>query len=620
MTTAKRILLRGKALLAHPRLLPILVVFSVLSSAPALWSGLFNDDYCQQVEILESPSTHDALNKAGLGIVRPGRLGTLLSEHFIAVGPEKNREQFKQYGALPWWTGEHYQVALLRPVAAFAAWLDLMFFGSSVFWRHCHSLVWLALVVYGVGRLFRHWIAPPWVAGLALLLFALDDNHYFPAMWIANRNQLISLVLAIGCLLAHHRWRAHSAWRAGLLSWILLIASLLSAEAGIATFAYLLAYALALDNGRWWRRLLSVMPAFSLILLWRLLYNAAGYGASGGGFYFDPGNQPLAFARAAWQRGPFLAVGQWFSLPPELFALIHDDLRWPYALLLGVLSGIVPILLWPLLVKKRSARFWFVGMHLAIVPVCAAVPMGRNLLFCSMGGYALIAMFIGHCFSSPSKEVPGVRVSPWSKALCGLLILIHLPIAILAKLSAPWTTQRMVQQIDATADLGALPTADHRPVVVLNAPNPASFLYVPFKEAVNHRLVPRAIRLLAPGYGPLTVTREDANTLTLRAQGASLLTCRPTTRLEMVHLYRYLSDFRAPRERVSPASPLEFPELSLQVLSIDPEGNPIEIACRFVEPLEEMALHWLQWNWKSEQYIAFNPPAIGQAITIKGPY
>ena len=620
MTTANRILLRGTALLTHPRLLPVLVVLSVFSNAPALWSGLFNDDYCQQVEILESPSIQDALNKVGLGIARPGHLGTLLSDHFIAVGAEKNREPFKTYGALPWWTGEDYQVSLLRPVAAFAAWLDLKLFGGSVFWRHLHTLLWLGLVVYGVGTLFRHWVDPPWVAGLAVLLFALDDNHYFPAMWIANRNQLISLVFAIGCLLAHHRWRVHSAGSAGLLSWTLLGASLLSAEAGIATFAYLLAYALTLDRSRWSRRLMSLVPAISLILVWRLLYNAAGYGARGGGFYFDPGNQPLAFVQGAWQRGPFMAAGQWFSLPPDLFAFIHDEVRWPYALILAVLSLVVPIFLWPLLVKERSARFWFVGMHLAIVPVCAAVPMGRNLLFCSMGGYALIAMFIGYCFASPSQEEPAARVSRWSKALCGLLILIHLPIATLAKASAPWMTQRMIQRIDATTDLGALPLEDQRPVIILNAPNPASFLYVPFKEAVQERPLPRDIRLLAPGYGPLTVTREDANTLTLRAQEASLLTCRPTTRLGMVHLYRYLSDFRAPHERVSPTTPIVFPELTLQVIAIDPQGNPIEVACRFVEPLEEMAVRWLQWDWKNEQYIAFNPPAVGQAITIKGPY
>ena len=137
---------------------------------------------------------------------------------------------------------------------------------------------------------------------------------------------------------------------------------------------------------------------------------------------------------------------------------------------------------------------------------------------------------------------------------------------------------------------------------------------------MQERPLPRDIRLLAPGYGPLTVTREDANTLTLRAQEASLLTCRPTTRLGMVHLYRYLSDFRAPHERVSPTTPIVFPELTLQVIAIDPQGNPIEVACRFVEPLEEMAVRWLQWDWKNEQYIAFNPPAVGQAITIKGPY
>ena len=96
---------------------------------------------------------------------------------------------------------------------------------------------------------------PQWVAGLAALMYLLADSSYFPTMWLANRNALTALFFGILTLLLHDRHRTDG----GRLSLIgapaCLLLSLLSAEAGIATLAYLFAYEIVLRRDRWTRRL-----------------------------------------------------------------------------------------------------------------------------------------------------------------------------------------------------------------------------------------------------------------------------------------------------------------------------------------------------------------------------
>ena len=599
--------------LEHRSFAITLALAAFLFGLPAVWSDLFNDDYCQQIELMSPSAVHSDLDAVGLGIASPGEFNTCLKDVFVAVGPNKNSAQFKDYGALPWWTSTGYRVALFRPLATVTHWLDHHWFGGSVTWMHIHNLLWLAVVVLLVARFHRQFIEQAWIAGLAALLFALDDNHYFPSMWIANRNQLMAMTMAILCVLSHHQWRTSQSPWAALRAGLYLVAALLCAEAGITTFAYLFAYALTLDKGFWRKRLASLIPSLLIIIIWRIGYSLAGYGASGGGFYFDPAGQPLDFARVVLQRAPFLIVGQWLSLPPELYSFIGDQSRWSVTCAMAAVAVVIGLLLWPALRKDRSMRFWFIGMHVSIIPVCAAVPMGRNLLFCSIGGFAVTALLIAHVIQAKGT------VSMPTKILCGLLVLIHLPLACITKASVPFTTQAVTQRVDGTTDLGDLDDIENKEVYIVNAPNPAAFIYTPFKRASLRQPLPAALRILATGYSPLEIKRPDTHTLTIRARRGSLLTCEKTARLDIVHLYRHLSDFRGPHERLDPTRPRTLPGLTVQIILIDIYGNPLEIDYRFDKPLEEIAAHWLQWNWQKKNYSPFELPEIGGSRTVRGP-
>ena len=618
--TGHRIVQMATQALQSRHLAWILALLAMLASLPALGTGLTNDDFCQRTESLAPSQVHHDLARVGLDTQNPGHLPTLLTELFIAVGPGKNREAFRQYGALPWWAGRDYKVSLWRPVAALTHWIDYQLFPNSLVLMHLHSLLWLGLTVLLVTRLFQHLMGHSCCAGLAALMYALSQNSYFPAMWLANRNQLLALAFGLVTLRMHHRWRSQGDRRFAVLSGLCLVGALLCAEGGIAIFGYLFAYALVLDQASWRRRALSLAPAVILIVGWRMAYSLAGYGASGGGFYFDPGSQPLAFVHAALQRAPFLLAGQGLTLPPDLFSFIHDQVHWPYAIGLALLCIVMLAIMGPLLRSQRMAQFWCLGMVLSTVPVCAAVPMARNLLFAGVGGFALIAQFI----CAGRQEEDWVRRSAiWQRlnaGLCWILVFVHLPLAAAGKLAAPALTNQILAQMKASLNLGLQTDVQEQTLVIVNAPNPASFIYVPYERALQQHPLPQAIRVLAPGFGPLTISRLDNRTIDIQSAHASLLTCPATYRLEIVHLYRYLSDFRAPGERFSMGEQINLSGLCIRITATDPQGNPTRIQCRFDAPLEDTSLRWLQWDWKKECYRPFALPAIGQSAQLRGPY
>ena len=605
-----------QSILCYRRLPLVLAGLAMLTSLPVLWSGLLNDDYPQQIELSVPNPAHESLGEVGLGVEGPGDLKVLLPKLFIAVGPNKNKQALLDYGALPWWTSPGYQVSLLRPVAVVTHWLDHRLLGGSVPLMHLHNLLWLGLLVWGVGRLYGHFMPVATVAGLAAVLFALDDNHYFPVMWIANRNQLMALCLGVATIWLHDQWRQKGCWKAAVLAQVSLAGSLLCAEAGIATFAYLFAYEVALDRARWFKRGLALLPAVMLILIWRQVYDVTGYGARGGGFYFDPAGDPAAFARAALERGPFLLVGQWLSLPPELFVFIHDKMRGPWVLGVAILAVIVVLAMIPLLKRDAVARFWLVGMLCAIVPVCAAVPMGRNLLFAGIGGFALIAQFIHAVWTGQGQRWfsgRSGRAVVW--AMAGLLMLIHLPLAAVAKAASPWVTEEMTKEMGATLPSFA-DAMESREVVVLNPPNPASFLYVPYQRAWHGQSLPSSIHQLVPGFNELEIERMDAKTLMIRSLGADLLHCKATTRLDIVSFYRYLSDFSGPLLRFEAGQAFTQGPLQVEILSTDGAGQPLTV--RVDGHLDTLA--WLVWDWEKERFLDFSLPNVGEIQTIRGPY
>lgn len=617
--------------LASRRLPAVLVIAAIAFSLPAVGRGLLNDDYMQHA-MLAGPSPYvDRLAEKGLAPDGSGSLGPILSDLFVAVAAGENLDALKVYGAVPWWTYEGYRVAFWRPAAALSHWLDYRLFPDRPGLMHLHSIVWFAAVVSLVAALYRRFIDAAPAAGLAALLFVLEDSTFFPTMWIANRNLLICLVFGLLAILAHDRWR-QDRWRPGaLLAPLCLLLSVLSAEAGIATMAYLFAYEFALRSDRRRNRLVALLPSAGVIVLWRLFYSLLGYGASGGGFYFDPVREPLGYALAFVQRAPFLLAGQWTTIPPELHSFLPPASRTLLWLLLCALTVLIPLILWPFARSHRRARFWLLGMILAAVPFCATLPMSRSLLFVAVGAFGLIAEFIVGWLSGVWDNsalvlrVQAVYAGPrWlrvsARSLFVLFVLVHLPFAAVARLMAPRVTGQMERRVARTMNLGPMEGLDRQDLVIVNAPNPASFLYEPFLRAHSGQTLPRGLRILAPGFGAVEVARPAANVLTVKSVSQSLFDCQQEgERLDFVFFYRVLSDVRGGHP-LKNGDRVRLERMTAEVRAVDERGFPVEVAFEFEVPLEDPSLAWLWWDWDKHQYEAFIPPPAGGSVTLVGPF
>jgi hypothetical protein len=281
---------------------------------------------------------------------------------------------------------------------------------------------------------------------------------------------------------------------------------------------------------------------------------------------------------------------------------------------------VVLIVLLPLVCKDRLARFWLLGMYLSVVPVCATVPMSRNLLFVAIGAFGLMAQFTAGLLTK-KDWLPTYRL--WRSAawtLCTLLLIVHLPVAAGARISTPIMTSFLAKNVKSTMEIGSLEGSENQDLVVVNAPNPASFLYMPFLRAYEGQPLPRAIRVLAPGFGPLEIIRTGDNSVVLRARGGNLLTGREKDSIDFVYFYRYVSDVRSASHPLQPGDRVELPRMSADVIAVDESGVPTEVLFKFPVSLEDSSLRWLHWDWKKDRYAPFKVPAVGEQAQVKGPF
>jgi hypothetical protein len=259
-------------------------------------------------------------------------------------GDPKHISQLKDYGFLTWWTYEKIKGAFWRPLASITHWLDYIIWPNSPALMHLHSLLWYGALVMAAAFLYRRFATTALVAGLAALLYAIDDAHSMLAGFISNRNALMTTFFGVLAIIAHDKWRRDN-WLAGMaLGPLLLTASLLSAEAGISTCAYLAAYMLFIDRGIWWKRIATMVPYAAVVIVWRFLWLHLGYGIENLGVYVDPLREPSHFISAVKNNASFLLLGQW-ALPPSDIAIMltpsHWILLWRSALIFLALLAFV---------------------------------------------------------------------------------------------------------------------------------------------------------------------------------------------------------------------------------------------------------------------------------------
>ncbi|MFC2173902.1 hypothetical protein ACFLU6_14950, partial [Acidobacteriota bacterium] len=368
---------RIRTILGHRRFPVCLVVAALLLTLPSLWIGWQADDYVHRLVMsgnLDEPAT--SLSWWNLFAFMDGNV--------------QHTRTMKDRGVLPWWTVDTLRIAFWRPLTALSHRLDYSLWPESPVLMHAHSLLWFGALVLVASLLYRRFLSPPWVAGFAALLFALDDARGFPAGWLANRNALLAVFFGLLTLVWYDKWR-RDGWRPGLfLALAAMVLALFSGEAALAVCAYLFAHALFLDEKAWPRRLFALLPFALMVLIWFGLYFGLGYGTNGSGYYLDPVTEPLAYGRAALFRAPScsqrdssgcLLGDQFGSIPSGFTVLLSDEGRRIQWLVATGFLTLLCVLMRPLFKGNRTAGFFLVGSLLSLLPICATMPHGRLLFF-----------------------------------------------------------------------------------------------------------------------------------------------------------------------------------------------------------------------------------------------
>ncbi len=573
-------LLRG---LAAPRWPWFAALFSALLMLPSLNLGFQLDDFPQRLIWLGATEIP----------IHP------LNAFASVDGSEVTNAMFRDRGFTPWWSAPDLKFAFCRPLSAATHWLDFRLWPEMPMLMHLQSLAWLAGLVLAGGFAYRRILgrdagSPAWVGGLAALLFALDNSHALPAAWLANRNALIGGTFGLLALIAHDRWRRDS-WRAGsILAPVLLVLGLLSAEIALGAAAFLLAYALTIEEGPLARRIASLGPVLMGLGAWTVFYKLEGFGARGSGLYVDPGSEPLRYLGALRDHLPALWIGTWTAFPADLVSAFAGN-AMTFVLIASVLAVVLCLLFWPLLKIDRVARFLALGMLLSLIPSAATTPSNRLLLFASFGALGLVAHLAGRGTSSR-----------WAMAGFVALMIFHLPLEILA---APFhaTSPRQIGDpvLAAVNSFPTPPEVGRQDVYVLNPPDYLmNVSYVPAILHYQNRPLPHRVRGLAAGPVALTVERPTARTLGLSAPEGFLR--GPLGRL-----------FRDEVRPVRVGDRVELPGVSVHVLSVTEDGAPSRVQFAFDRPLEDPSLRFVIWQGRG--YAPFPLPKVGERVEIPVP-
>lgn len=590
--------------------LPALVTaVAVLLCLPSLWLGLQNDDHMLRL-FLSDPPLDDEWSRS------PAEAFAFLD------GNEERNRAFIQDGRIPWWSLPGLKLAFFRPVTGVTHWIDFRVWPEFPWLMHLQSLLWFAGAVVAAALLYRRLLVPPWVAGLAGLLFAVDNAHGMPAVWLANRNASIGVVFGLVALIAHDRWRRED-WRPG--GWIApfaLLLGLLGGEIALATGGYLFAYAFFLDKGNLQRRLASLVPSAIVGTVWWVAYRMMDYGASGSGVYIDPGASPTAYVQALAERAPVLLFGQWV-FPSGLYMMLSQraaPIFWLVAVGLAVAIGALFI---PLVKRNRTARFFSLGMFLSLLPACATFPDDRLLFFVGFGGMGLLAQFMASVRQPEDWVVSsGFRRLSFQMAFW-ILAAVHLALAPLGLAATVVSVKTFGDLIERAAEsLPSDPGVSDQTALIVNTPSVFISIYGPLMQALEGRPIPSRTLVLGSGIYQMKIGRPGPKTLTIRPDGgyiappgspptedeAKLADFHPGYFHQMLdRLYRDDTPFRV-------GDRIPYGGATVEMIQVTDDGRPGAVSFHFAVELDDPSLRWLQW--REGVYIPFEPPAVGETLTL----
>jgi hypothetical protein len=582
----------------------------------ALHAGFWSDDYLQYAMLRRAyPSTRPSWD-----LFR------------FADGSSADTQRLLDFGYYPWWTHAGFKLSMLRPLASLLHAFDYGVFGLDAHAHHLHSLAWWCVLVIAVGALLFT-LLPRGAAAAALILFALDESHTVPLLWLSNRSTLIATALAAAGLCAHVHWRRSQAGALRSLSIALFALALASGEYALAMFGYLVCFEFSTRfDGT--SRTRALMPAAILCGAFVVIWAGLGYGTAHSGLYTNPVRSSAAFAVKLSTGLPVLLGELVLGVPADAWSFGSP---WPehvralglvsaetwegfpswhaVQLGLGVCSALIVVGLLRLL-RGRLAREDYVavralvgGALLALLPVLGSFITTRLVVPASIGFAALFGSVLcsGIVALARGRQPGAMPQVVGSLVLIALVIYVHGFRAVGANRGAAGlyshaarsrTAWPLSAQIDSRR-------AARTNVIMVAASDVNDAPYLPFVRFAHGLPLVKGFHLLSGSPGSHQLTRIDARTLEVALLGTAGLAGSVVGSLT-----------RSARETMRAGERVVLPGLAVSVLETA-FGQPVRMRYTFDVPLEDESLLWLQSGPRGLQRLEL--PAVGQSVQLPPP-
>jgi hypothetical protein len=572
-----------------------------------------------------------------------GHRGALGLYSLYPAGAEGVEEHVRR-GSLPWWTVAEFRFVQVRPLSSLLLWVDHAVWPKDAVVHHWHSLGWLVAALLAAYGLLRR-ATTPVIAGVGLLVYAVDETFGWTTAWLANRCAMVAAVFAFAALAVHLRRSMgggegagegaegrRAAWLEGGL-WGLAFAA---GEYALCGVAYVIAYALVGRRDAWRVRARALVPAgvvFGGFAIASVMLHAGVHGATS---YVDPVGHPLEFAIACLDRVPRMLGEIWLCLPAE-----SDRLWFRYEgtivtrammafsgvdgpegvvrahagfvlLVLGVGGGVTWWLArrWLTEEERRAVRWMALGSLGALVPLAAILPSTRALALAALGP----AVFVGSVGVAAGRAVqargPGMAAWVRTGVLAGIAAGLFVQHVIVdagwarAQIAGIASTGRSYQRFVAGPGMDGV-EIEGKHVVVIGSPGLVTGLHSLWITHLFGRPMPATWHVLQIGERRLLVRRVDARTLEVSTVGG------------VMHDQPQETLFRPLSEALHAGDEIDAGRFRATVVGERKEGGVVAVRFVFDRPLEDSELAFLVGG--PEGLGRFELPAIGKAVVVGAP-
>jgi hypothetical protein len=426
----------------------IILIVALLLYIPFLFSGFFQDDFGFRLQF--SPEIY---KKADV----PAEVmqNNPLDLYGFSRDASERLSIQQNLGFAPWWASDQIKTNFFRPLSSLTLALDFSLWPDAPLLIHIHSLLWFCLLIVIAYGLYRSISGSAVVAGISILLFVVDDVLSGPVGWISNRHAVVAMVFCVLCVWLYHQGVSKRKWSYMAGACGVYVLALLASEMGLVTFAYLFAYGLALDRGKWLDRIKRIVPFILITVVWRLVYTGLGYGVSGSLLYIDPILSPVDFITQMLTRIPALLFSAFFVPLAEMLIAFSPQALGIFAAVLLIPLGLLAIAVYPILKAHRTSAFWVIGLLCAVVPLVSGIPQSRNLGLVSLGVMGLAGqLFVDVAVAKKTWPLKTFQRILLRMAIPVLLIL-YLVVAPILVISSPASTQATADSQASAADFGS---------------------------------------------------------------------------------------------------------------------------------------------------------------------